>query len=810
MLRSYLTIAIRNLLKHKVYTLTNIFGLTIGMTSVILITLFIRYELSYDRHHEKANRIYHILRTLETQTGEPATSPTTSGALASALRNDLPEIQDVVRTFPLVRGSLVKRNDTILNQEITFAESNIFNIFTIPFIKGDPQTALQNSNSIVITESMAQRFFGQEDPIGQPIQILDNFLQGNYLVTGIIENFPKTSTFFFDGLTATLPNHMQDSFLSWNPTGTYRPYHIYILLPENYDVEQLKPKLQNLMGRYMGEEIRAKNTYLLQALTRKHLYSTQDWGRRLDGYGDITHIYMFSIVGTFVLFIACINFMNLSTARSANRAREVGLRKVVGAYRHQLIQQFLSESFLLTFIALCLAVALSLLFLPSFNQFMGKDLTLNITHLPVLLSLLGLTVIVGILAGSYPAFYLSAFRPVTVLKGTVESKKSRLKLRSGLVIFQFAISIILIVGTLTVYKQLNYMHNKNLGFDKAGIIGMNLFWKGPQYRQRYDAVRQTFIQHPNIHEATITRFPQGSYITMGTFRAEGHAQTYQMGVFDVDENYLNFFNIPLVTGRDFRFDDRRFTYYYERKPPIDGPRIMLNETAVKQLGWKDPIGKKFGDVRFQPLGTIVGVMKDIHVWPLHRKIEPVVFSMNPYTAKHLYLKIGDQDIPGTLNFIETKWKEFLPDQPFEFWFLDHFLTQEKYQNEIRLGKVFVALAILAIIIASLGLLSLIAFMAEKRNREIGIRKVLGASTQSIIHLLTKDFLWLVLIANIIAWPIAYYALNGWLQNFAYRTNLNITTFILSGFFALIIALGTISLQAAKAARTNPVDTLKQE
>lgn len=810
MLRNYLTIAIRNLLKHKVYTLTNIFGLAIGMTSVILITLFIRHELSYDRHHEKANRIYHILRTLETQTGEPATSPTTSGALAPALHNDLPEIQDVVRTFPLVRGSLVKRNDTILNQEITFAESSIFSIFTIPFIKGDPQTALQNSNSIVITESMAQRFFGQEDPMDKPIRVLDNFLQGNYIVTGIIKDFPKTSTFFFDGLTATLPNHMQDDFVEWNPTGTYRPFHTYILLPENYNVEQLKPKLQDLMARYMGEDIRATNAYLLQSLTRRHLYSAQDWGRRLDGYGDITHVYMFSIVGTFVLFIACINFMNLSTARSTNRAREVGLRKVVGAYRHQLIQQFLSESFLLTFIALCLAITLSLLFLPSFNQFMGKDLTLNITHLPVLLSLLGLTVIVGILAGSYPAFYLSAFRPVTVLKGTVESKKSRLKLRSGLVIFQFAISIILIVGTLTVYKQLNYIRNKNLGFDTTNVIGLNLFWKGPQYKQRYDAIKQTFMQHPNIHEATVTRFGQGSYITMGTYTAEGQTQTYQMGVFDVDENYLDFFNIPLITGRNFRFDDRRFTYHHERKVPVDGPKVMLNETAAKQLGWEDPIGKKFGDARFRPLGTIVGIMKDIHVWPLHRKIEPVVFTMNPYTAKQLYLKVGNQDIPGTLDFIETKWKEFLPDQPFGFWFLDHFLTQEKYQNEIRLGKVFVALAILAIFIASLGLLSLIAFMAEKRNREIGIRKVLGASTQSIIHLLTKDFLWLVLIANIIAWPIAYYALNGWLQNFAYRTNLNITTFILSGFFALIIALGTISLQAAKAARTNPVDTLKQE
>ena len=810
MFRNYLIIAMRNLLKHKTYSLINILGLAIGMTCVILISLFIFHELSYDRHHTNADRIYRVLRTLHPKGGEPATSPATSPALATALLNDLPEIQEAVRVFPTTRGSLVQYGENTINQTILFAEPSILNIFTIPFIKGSAQAAFKNPNSIIITESMAHKIFGQEDPIKKSLFIQDNFLSGAYQVTGVVKDFPKTSTFYFDGITATLPQYMENALTRWQPNAQSRTYHTYILLPPHVDPRQLEPKLQDLMARYMGEEIRAQNSYHLQALTRMWLYANQDMGRRLIGYGDITHVYMFSIVGIFVLFVACINFMNLSTARSANRAREVGMRKVVGAHRAQLIQQFLCESVLLALVALAISVFLSLLLLPYFNQFMGKELALNLNQMPVWFSLFGLTIIVGILAGSYPALYLSAFRPISVLKGVIQSNKGRTKFRSGLVVFQFIISITLIIGTLTVYNQLNYMRNKHLGFDKENIVFMDLFWKNRRLTRQYDTIKQEFLQHPNIHKATITRFPQGSYITMGTFRAEGQDQTHQMGVFDVDEHYLTFFDIPLVSGRDFRFEDRMAHFRIADKPRTEGPRIMLNEAAAQKLGWDDPIGKQFGSTRSTPLGTVVGVLKDFHVWPLHRKIEPVVFTMNPYSAKHLYLKIGNQNVEETIQFMETKWKEFLPEQPFDFKFLDHSLTHAKYQNEIRLSRVFVSLSVLAIFIASLGLLSLIAFMAEQRTKEIGIRKVLGASNTNIIHILTKDFVLLVLVANIIAWPIAYYALESWLQNFAYRTHIGIDTFILSGFLALLIALATLTWQATKAANMNPVDTLRQE
>ena len=826
MFRGYLIATIRTLLKNRGLTAINILGLAIGMASVILIILYIQYELSYDRHHAHANRIYGVFRVMSME-NTTSVNPRASGALAPALKRDFPEVQEAIRVQRL--DAWVQTQTRFFQQDMCVADPEIFNVFTIPFISGDPNTALTQSGSMVLTESMARKFFQNQNPIGKALQVDHQELSGTYFVTGIVRDFPPNSTFYFDCLTATPKGAMADMWAIWQPTGVFRPFFTYILLPEGYDHRALQQKLPDLITRYMGDEVRQTTRYILQPLIRRHLYSTADLGLTTAEYGDIKQVYAFGLVAGFILLLACVNFMNLSTARSSTRAREVGLRKVVGASRQQLIKQFLSESVLVALAAMVVAVALFELVLPWFNSFIQRDLTLYSTeNLWWLIGLIGFGLGVGVLAGSYPAFVLSSFLPTQVMKGDWIPGSKHIGLRKALVVFQFAISIAFITGTVVVQEQLAYIRNKDLGFDKELVVGIPLFIYSRQLhhgnrddlRWRIPTVKEVFMEHPNILKATATRFHQGGYHTTDTFRAEGSDADWQMGLFDIDRDYLDFFNIELVAGRlapepprppgkiitleEWQEYNKKLQAYQEKGRPF-----ILNETAVRHLGWDDPIGKRFKEKK-EPEGYVVGVIKDFHAQTLHNAIRPVVFRVFTGGAKHLYLKLGTQNISETLAFIEKTWHEFLPQIPFTFWFLNDDLTHVRYENEIRTGNALTVFSGLTIFVACLGLLGLISFRAEQKTKEIGIRKVLGASIFSIFNLLAREFVKLVIIACVIASPIAYLFAGRWLQDFAYRIDLHLMYFLIGGVLALLLALATMTYQALKAARTNPVDALRTE
>lgn len=824
MFRSYLIATIRTLLKSRGLTAINILGLAIGMACVILIALYIQYEFSYDRHHVNATRIYRVIRAVSME-NTTSVNPRASGALAPALKRDFPEVQEAIRVQRL--DAWVQTQTHFFQQDMCVADPEIFNVFTIPFISGDPNTALTQSGAMVLTQSMARKFFQDQNPIGKALQVDHQELSGTYFVTGIVRDFPPNSTFYFDCLTATPKGNMADMWSIWQPTGAFRPFFTYILLSEGHDHRALQQKLPDLIARYMGDEVRQTTRYIVQPLTRVHLYTHPDLGLQFRDHGDITQVYAFGLVAGFILVLACVNFMNLSTARSSTRAREVGLRKVVGASRQQLIGQFLGESVLVALVAMIVALALVELVLPWFNSFIQRDLVLHRTeNLWWLIGLIGFGVSVGVLAGSYPAFVLSSFLPTQVMKGDWIPGSKHVGLRKVLVVFQFAISIAFITGTVVVQEQLAYIRNKDLGFDKELVVGIPLFIYSRQLhhgssedlRRRISTVKQVFMEHPNILKATATRFHLGGRQLTDTFRADD--ADWQMGLFDIDRDFLDFFNIELVAGRlapeppklpekiesiqDLE-EYRELVQAYREK----GRPFILNETAAQHLGWDDPIGKRFKEKK-EPEGYVIGVVKDFHVQTLHNTIRPVVFRVFTGGAKFLYLKLGTQNTPETLAFIEKTWHQFLPQIPFTFWFLNEDLTRVRYENEIRTGNALAVFSGLTIFVACLGLLGLISFRAEQKTKEIGIRKVLGASVFSIFNLLAKEFVKLVIVACVIACPIAYLFAGRWLQDFAYRIDLHLTYFLIGGVLALLLALTTMTYQALKAARTNPVDALRTE
>ncbi len=627
MFRSYLTATLRTLLKNRGLTAINILGLAIGMASVILIALYIQYEFSYDQHHVNATRIYRVFRTVSME-NTTSVSPRASGALAPTLKRDFPEVQEAIRTQRLT--AWVKTDDRFFQQDVCVADREIFNVFTIPFVTGDPATALTQPSSMVLTESMARKFFQNQNPIGKVLQVDHQELSGTgtYFVTGIVRDLPPNSTFYFDCLTATPKGNLANMWSIWQPTGAYRPFFTYVLLSEGHDHRALEQKLPDFIARYIGDEVRQTTRYILQPLTRVHLYSHWDLGSQFTEYSDIKQVYAFGLVASFILVLACVNFMNLSTARSSSRAREVGLRKVVGASRQQLIGQFLGESVLMALTAMMVALAVVELLLPWFNGFIQRDLVLHRTeNLWWLIGLIGFGLGVGVLAGSYPAFVLSSFLPTQVMKGDWIPGSKHVGLRKAMVVFQFAISIVFITGTVVVQEQLAYIRNKDLGFDKELVVGIPIFiysrqlhHGGPEdLRRRIPTVKQAFMAHPNIVKATATRFPQGGYITTDTFRADD--ADWQMGVFDIDRDYLDFFNIELVAGRlapeppklpetiknlgELQEYEKKVREYQKKGQPY-----ILNETAVQQLGWDEPIGKRFKE-KNGPEGYVVADIEQV-------------------------------------------------------------------------------------------------------------------------------------------------------------------------------------------------------
>jgi len=806
MFKNYLIIAVRNLLRHKVYSGINIVGLAIGMACCILIAQYIRFEMSFDQFHSKSDRIYRVVRETRSTGGTPSFNMGTSGNLGPALLEAYPEIEQAARIWRW--GAWMVYGEKEMYQSISFIDPSFFDVFDLPFVVGDAKSAFQDPFSIVITEEVAKTYFGDADPIGKVISIEDRYFAPAYTVTGILKNLPKQSSIYIGCLVTTISEPEPiEMWHRWAATYNWRPIETYVVLPKGYQKETLEQKLPVLMEQHMGADIRKRNTYYLQPLTRMRLYAKVDYQE--GGPGDINRIYTFFWVAIFILLIACINFMNLATARSVHRAREVGLRKVVGAVRKQLMIQFLGESLMISFLALPIAFLLGLVALPIFGNYVQSDLasTSMWDLLPVFVVF---ALVVGALAGCYPAFYLSSYQPVEVMKGRLKSGSRGAWLRKGLVVFQFGASIVLIIGTVVIYCQLDYMSNKDLGFQKENVMVLPLFNLNREFAQsnedrlaqRYHFVKQEFLKHPNILEATATRYAAG--IRGGVIRTvqpEGkQGSEWKMFVNEVDEDFFEFFGIELLEGRNFSPDIASDSTH----------AFILNETAVKQLGWEDdPLGKTFGFEQKNMHGVVVGVVKDFHQASLQEKIRPVAFCMRRILYNVLALKVKPDNLKETIAFMEENWKRFVPQRPFEHWFLDEELNWA-YFEEQRFGEVASIFSGLAVFVACLGLLGLAAFMAEQRTKEIGVRKVLGASVGNIIYLLSKEFAVLVLVANLIAWPVSYWLMTQWLQDFAYHIELSVFIFLGGGLLALLIALLTVSVLAFKAARRNPVAALRYE
>ncbi len=805
MVSNYLKIAVRNLIKHKGYSFINIFGLAVGMACCILIMLYVQDELSYDRYHEKSDRIYRLSRQWTNQDGMISLHlGHVAPPFGPLIRNDFPET--VLESVRFLRpGTLLLSQGDVHFQETRFffVDSTVFSIFSWEFLQGDPATALAEPNMLVLTETMAKKYFGNGDPMGKVLRVNQTT---DVKVTGIMKDVPLNSHFKPDFLCsfASFANAIgrQNLERNWGSNN----YATYILVPEQFDPVAFAAQLPAFIDKYMGlgpaGQRPSQGTQLnLWPITSIHLHSNLD--SEVEPNSSITYIYIYSAVALFVLLIACFNFMNLSTAQASRRAKEVGMRKVLGAHKQLLIRQFLGESVLLSFLALVLAVLVVHLALPWFNSFVGKELAMNyagnVVELLLLLSIAGL---VGIVAGSYPAFFLSAFQPAEVLKGETKSGKSGLAFRSVLVVSQFAISIALIVSMGIVFDQLEFVRKKNLGFDKEMVVYLPA---SAQIRQQFTSLRDQLLAQPGITDVTISsRVPSGRLLDSqgGTAEVGGEMQQITTRVADihVDHNFMKTYKIAFAAGRDFDIN----------LASDSTEAFLLNEASVFAIGWKsaeEAIGKKFQYGGRS--GKIVGVVKDFHFESLHQKIAPIVFLINPGRFNAVSIRVAAGHLEKTLEVLKERWQSLRPNFPFVPQFVDEQFNIQ-YRSEERLGQVFGLFSGLAVVIACLGLLGLASFIAQQRTKEIGVRKVLGASVASIVFQLTKQFTRLVLFANLLAWPLAYYGMKNWLDGFAYATDISVMSFLLAGILALVIAVVTISYQAIRAAMANPVHALKYE
>jgi putative ABC transport system permease protein len=791
-------IAVRNLVKYKAYSFINIFGLAIGMACCMLILLHVQDELSYDRYHKKIDRIYRIVeKVLLNNVGEE--TPNTPFPVATTLQNDYPGMVEKIVRFFNFRSSpqTLRYGDNQYNEKnLFFADSSVFEIFSFELIEGNPRSVLAKPNAIVMTESLAKKYFANENPLGKLIHF-----EGKYelIVSGVMKDVPENSHFHFDGLISFLT--VEEFFPDGIPTTWFwNPCYTYLLLSEDATPEMLEAQFPHFVEKYFPENIKKTTTLYLQSLADIHLRS--HLGYEIEPNGDIIYVYIFSVIAVFILVIACINFMNLVTARSTKRAREVGMRKVLGAYRLQLIAQFIGETLLLSLIAVALALCLLELMLPAFNFIAGKTLTVHYAGNPILIwGLIGIVVFVGAFAGSYPAFILSAFRPARVLKGNFYSGSGSGSLRRLLVVTQFSVSLILIIGTAVAYRQLDFLRSKKLGFDKEQVVMM------PVYRssliEKYETFKGELLRNPRVLNVTLTEEILGARNNTGAFQPEGFPEPLLLPRMMVRDDFIETFDIEVIAGRSFSEDF----------PTDEITALMINEAMVKHLKWKSPgdaVGKKF---RAGPQDRLViGVVKDFNFASLHQPVKPFVIldiGQSAFFNRYIAVRIAPQELENTLDFLKQKWEEYVPERSFDYFFLDDQIDQ-LYKTEAKLGQVAAAFSILAILIACLGLFGLVSFTAEQRTREIGIRKVLGASVSGITMLISGEFVKLILLASLIAWPVSYLLLNRWLQDFAYRIEISWWFFFLAGGLALLIAILTVSYQAIRAALANPVEALRYE
>ncbi len=810
MFKNYVNIAFRNLVKHKFYSLINILGLSVGLTCFLMIALFVTDELSFDKFHADADRIYRMDFS-GTINGAEFITALASVPAAETMVNEFPEVEDATRLR--TRGNyLIKKSDgedTFNEDKVTFADKNFFTFFDFNLRSGSPETCLERPNTLVLSQSLATKIFGAEDPVGKTV-VLDN--DEDFEVTGVFDDMPANSHFTFNILMAMegLEEAKSKFWMSFN-------FNTYLKLQEGFDPVELEAKFPDLIEKYIGPEIEqfmqaslqefyeAGNNagFFLFPLTDIHLRSNKLGD--IEPPGSMQYVYIFTAIALFILILACINFMNLSTARSAGRAKEVGVRKVMGAYKGQLVNQFLSEAFLITLISIAIAYSLSFLVLPFFNQLADKTIDPQSLFSPNFIAIMiGILFVVGFLAGSYPAFYLSRFRPIETLKGKLNLGLKGGGLRSVLVVLQFSVSIIMIIGTAIVFDQLSYIQNKKLGYSKEQILMIHDPWLLDDKAESY---KNEAVQHSAVFSGTMSSFLPVETSSNNNLWFPGANPTkdesYVFNEFRVDHDYMETLEIEMADGRSF-----------SRDFPSDSSAIVLNEAAVRQLGWEKGVGMTLSNYegsQEEPVVVVhkvIGVVKDFHFKSLRNNIEPLVFELGR-SRGFVSFKISGENIPSTIDFLENKWDEFAPGQPFAYSFLDDRFN-EMYKAEQKLGEIFGVFAFLAIFIACLGLYGLAAFTAEQKKKEIGVRKVLGASITSIVTLLSKEFLKLVAIAIVIASGISFYVMSGWLEEFENRTDINVMVFILAGLAALVIAWVTMSFQSWSAARANPAESLKDE
>ena len=808
MIKNYLKIAFRNLWSNKGFSAINIAGLAIGLSTCLLMLFYVTDELSYDKFNKKADRIYRVDGDIQFG-GIHFVLAVAPDPMGPALKKDFPQVEQYVR-FRRYGGLLVKKGKQNINEDrVIYADSTLFDVFTLPMIQGAPKTALAEPNSVVINETTAKKYFNSTDVVGKNLVVNDT---SNLKVTGVIKDIPSQSHFNFDFFVSLSSNDesRQNNWVSNN-------FNTYIILKKGADPKKLESQFDAMVIKYVGPQVKqlmnidmetfAKSgnfdTYHLTPLTAIHLHSNKT--AELGVNSSIEFVYIFSFVAILILLIACVNFMNLSTARSSNRAKEVGVRKVLGSLKKSLVAQFLTESVLVSFIALILAVGIAWLLLPYFNQLSGKELGRNVFVNPWLFpSLIALMLVVGVIAGSYPAFYLSAFNPVEVLKGKVSKGFKSSWLRSGLVVFQFFISIMLIVGTIIIYNQLKFIQSKDLGYNRNQVLIIkNTYPLGNNAKVFKDEI----LKMAGVQSATMTGFlPTSDWRSDSPIFPDAtldQKRAVSVQVWLVDENYIPTLDMKMVNGRNFSRDFK-----------TDSLGIIINESAEKLLGFADPVNKEvyylnnFNNGKDVTAYHIVGVVKDFNFSSLREQVTPLALVYREQNGS-ISFRINTSNIPGLIAQIENKWKSMAPSQPFTYSFMNDDFNNT-YKSEQQTGKIFISFAIFAIFIACLGLFGLVAYAAEQRTKEIGIRKVLGASVSRLVSMLSIDFLKLVLIAMLVAFPLSWWAMHSWLQHFAYRISITWWVFAVAGGMALLIALLTVCLQAIKAALANPVRNLRTE
>jgi len=802
MIKNYLKISWRNLLKNKAFSLINILGLAIGIAVCFIIMLFVQDELSYDTFNKKADRTVRIIFKASINGGK-ISEPSVMPPVAKALKNDYPEVETATRLKMDGRPKITYQQKVFKEAEAAFVDPNFFSVFTFPFVKGDASTALLQPNTLVITEEIAHRIFGNEDPLGKTL----DYNGGQFKVTGIIKKMPANAHFHFDllGSLESIDFAKSDTWMEGN-------FFTYAVMKPGADYKKLEAKLPGMVQKYMGPQIaqamgmnlaqfRTKGNELgfaLQPLTAIHLHS--ETSTEIEPGGDIKYVYIFGAIAVFMLVIASINFVNLSTAGASKRAKEVGIRKVMGSGRQELVTQFLLESVLITCIALLISVVLVTLSLPVFNELSGKSLHFGLAIKP-LVSFLALGILVGLLAGIYPAFFLSSFKPIATLKGRLSASTKSPGLRSGLVVFQFFISVSLITGTIIVYQQMKFIQNIKLGYDKEQLLVLSNSWALGKNEKTF---RDQLLKDSRVVNVTVSGYkPAGPTFNNNALAyPEGKDNQVMTSLeYKIDERYIPTLGIQMAAGRNF-----------SPAYSTDSSAMIINEAAAKAFGWgNDAVGKTIvrqnsdrgKDYRF----TIVGVVKDFHFKSLHETITPLLMVLQPESG--IIVKVRTKDIAGLLNTIKQQWASYNLEEPFSYAFMDD-LYNKTYAAEARTGKILNIFAVLTIFVACLGLFGLATYTAEQRSKEIGIRKVLGASVTQVTGMLSKEFIKLVLIGCLIAFPLSWWAMNKWLQDFAYRINISWWVFLLATGSALLIALLTVSFKAIKAALANPVNSLRTE